>query len=135
VGRIIVLGLLAVGYVLSVKTFGFLVTLVSLSGAGALQLMPAFLGVLFPSRRLTTRSGVLWGIGTGLAVLYATLVVWPHPAGLHGGVWSLLANFAVTLGVSRATRPPSPETVERIHGEVERFVYGGEENDVTGGPG
>jgi SSS family solute:Na+ symporter len=44
VGRLIVVGLLAVGYVLSVTTADFLVTLVTLSGAGALQLMPAMLG-------------------------------------------------------------------------------------------
>jgi SSS family solute:Na+ symporter len=56
--------------------------------------------------------------------LFVTLVVWPHPLGLHGGVWSLLVNFAVTVSVSRLSRPPSPETVARIHGEVEGFVYG-----------
>lgn len=127
VGRLIVLVLLAVGYLLSVKTFAFLVTLVTLSGSGALQLMPAILGVCFPGKRLYTRAGVLWGMGTGLTALYLTLVQVPHPMGLHGAVWSLLANFAVTLGVSRFTDPPSPETVARIHGEVERFVYGGEE--------
>ncbi len=125
VGRIIVLGLLAVGYVLSVKTFAFLVTLVTLSGAGALQLMPAVLGVCYPGRRVFTRAGVLWGMGVGLATLYLTLVVAPHPMGLHGGVWSVLANFAATIVVSRFTRPPSPETVARIHGTVEDFVYGG----------
>jgi SSS family solute:Na+ symporter len=136
VGRIIVLGLLAVGYVLSVRTFAFLVTLVTLSGSGALQLMPSILGVCFPSRRLFTRSGVLWGMGVGLTVLYLTLVAspnplasvleLPHPMGIHGAVWSVVANFAVTILVSRYTRPPSPETVRRIHGEVERFVYGTE---------
>jgi SSS family solute:Na+ symporter len=136
VGRFIVIGLLAVGYVLSVRTFAFLVTLVTLSGSGALQLMPAILGVCFPSRRLFTKAGVLWGMGTGLGALYLTLVAdpnpfasilgSPHPLGLHGAVWSVLANFAVTIVVSRFTRAPSPETVSRIHGEVERFVYGGE---------
>jgi len=124
VGRIIVIGLLAIGYVLSVRTFAFLVTLVTLSGSGALQLMPAVLGVCFPGKRLYTKAGVLWGMGIGLAVLYVTLVITPHPMGLHGAVWSVLANFAVTILVSRFTRPPSPETVIRIHGEIERFVYG-----------
>jgi SSS family solute:Na+ symporter len=134
VGRFIVIGLLAVGYVLSVRTFAFLVTLVTLSGSGALQLMPAILGVCFPSRRLFTKAGVLWGMGVGLAVLYLTLVTAPnpmasfigspHPMGLHAAVWSILANFAVTILVSRFTRAPSPETVSRIHGVVERFVYG-----------
>jgi SSS family solute:Na+ symporter len=134
VGRAFVLVLLAVGYVLSVKTFAFLVTLVTLSGSGALQLMPAVMGVCFPGRRLFTRAGVLWGMGIGLLVLYLTVVTTsnplagllgsPHPLGLHGAVWSILANFAVTIFVSRHTRPPSPETVQRIHGELERYVYG-----------
>ena len=126
VGRLIVVGLLAVGYVLSVGTFSFLVILVTVSGAGALQIMPAMLGVCFPSRRLTTRAGVLVGIGAGLIALYVTLVVVPHPLGLHGGVWGLLVNFAVTMAVSRFTAPPAAETVERIHGAVERFVYEGD---------
>ena len=124
VGRVFVVVLLAVGYVLSVRTFGFLVTLVSLSGSGALQLMPAVVGVCFPGRRPFTRTGVLAGIGAGLAGLYLTLVVWPHPLGLHGGVWSVLVNFAVTVAVSRVSAPPSPRTLERIHGELEAFVYG-----------
>jgi SSS family solute:Na+ symporter len=124
VGRFIVLGLLGIGYLLSVKTFAFLVTLVTLSGSGALQLMPAVLGVCFPGKRLYTKAGVLWGMGVGLTVLYLTLVVFPNPLGLHGAVWSVLANFAVTILVSRTTRAPSAETVTRIHGEIERFVYG-----------
>jgi SSS family solute:Na+ symporter len=124
VGRSIVVALLAVGYVLSVRTFEFLVTLVTLSGSGAIQLMPAIVGVCFPGRLLFTRSGVLWGIGAGLAVLYLTLVRVPHPLGIHGAVWSVGANFALTILVSRFTRPPSADTVARIHGEVERFVYG-----------
>ncbi len=124
VGRIFIVGLLIVGYVLSVRTFAFLVTLVSLSGSGALQLMPAILGVCFPTRRVLTRTGVLAGIAAGLATLYATLVVWPHPFGMHAGIWSLLINAALALAVSRFTRPPSPATIERIHGEIENFVYG-----------
>ncbi len=133
IGRLIVLGLLVIGYVLSVNTFQFLVVLVALSGAGALQLMPAIMGVCFPTRRLLTRTGVLAGIGVGLLTLYLTLVVSPHPLGLHGGVWSVIANFAVAIGVSRLTEPPSPETVRRIHGEIERFVYSGDRSDSTVG--
>jgi SSS family solute:Na+ symporter len=124
VGRLIVVGLLAVAYLLSVRTFEFLVVLVALSGAGALQLMPAFVGVCFPTRRLFTRAGVLAGIGLGLVTLYVTLFLAPHPLGLHAGIWSIVVNFLVTIGVSRFTRPPSADTVRRIHGEVERFVHG-----------
>jgi SSS family solute:Na+ symporter len=124
VGRAIVVALLVVGYMLSITTSEFLVVLVALSGAGALQLMPAVIGVCFPTRHLLTRSGILAGIGAGLFTLYLTLLVTPHPLGLHGGVWAVFTNFVVAFAVSRVTRPPSTETVRRIHGEVENFVYG-----------
>ncbi len=125
VGRVIVVGLLFIGYQLSVTSAQFLVVLVSLSGAGALQLMPAVLGVCFPTRRPFTRAGVLWGIGMGLLTLYVTLIIVPHPLGMHAGIWSVLANALVTIVVSRVTPPPSAATVRRIHGEIEQFVYGG----------
>ena len=126
VGRVIIAGLLVVGYLLSVGTYDFLVVLVTLSGAGALQLMPAILGVCMPGRRSLSGAGVLAGILVGLLALYVTLVLMPHPLGMHGGVWSLLVNAAVAVSVSAVTRPPSDETIERIHGELERFVYGSE---------
>lgn len=127
VGRAIVVGLLVVGYLLSVGTSDLLVVLVTLSGAGALQLMPAILGVCFPGGRTLTRAGVVAGIAAGLVTLYVTLVVSPHPLGMHGGLWGLLVNTTVALNVSAYTTPPSTETIERVHGEVERFVYGTEE--------
>jgi SSS family solute:Na+ symporter len=124
VGRGIVLVLLIVGYVLSVNTIGFLVTLITLSGAGALQLLPGTLGVCYPTRRPLTRNGVLSGIGVGLAVLYTTLVIVPHPLGVHAAIWSLAANVALCITVSRFSPAPSPETIQRIHGAVEDYVYG-----------
>ncbi|MDH5589805.1 MAG: sodium:solute symporter family protein [Gemmatimonadota bacterium] len=124
VGRAIVALLLVVGFFLSVKTFDFLVVLVTLSGAGALQLMPGIVGVCFPGGRTFTRAGVLAGVGVGLTVLYLTLVVVPHPMGLHGAIWGLLANAAVAVVVSVFTPGPSAETVRRVHGEIEEFVYG-----------
>lgn len=124
VGRAIVMALLVVGYFLSVRTFDFLVVLVTLSGSGALQLMPMIVGVCFPGRFVFTRAGVLAGLATGLSVLYVTLVVVPHPLGMHGGIWSLIANSIIAIGVSAVTSPPSDETLTRIHGEVERQVYG-----------
>ena len=124
VGRVIVLGLLVIGYILSVRTFGFLVTLVTLSGAGALQLLPGTLGVCYPTRRPFTKSGVLAGVGVGLAVLYLTLVTFPNALGIHGAIWSIVANFATCIAVSSFTKPPSDETIGRIHGAIEDYVYG-----------
>ena len=127
VGRAIVVGLLVVGYLLSVGTGDYLVVLVTLSGAGALQLMPSILGVCFPGGRTLTRAGVVSGIAAGLVILYVTLLVSPHPLGMHGGLWGLLVNTAVALNVSVFTTPPSAITIQRVHGEVERFVYGTED--------
>ena len=124
VGRVIIVALLVVGYFLTVSTADFLVVLVTLSGAGALQLMPAILGVCFPGGRTLTRAGVVAGIIAGMVTLYITLWVSPHPMGMHGGLWGLLVNTAVAMNVSAFTEAPSPETIERVHGEVERFVYG-----------
>jgi SSS family solute:Na+ symporter len=123
VGRIAVLVLLAIGYVLAVHTFEFLVVLVALSGAGALQLAPGVVNVCFPTRRMLTKAGVLAGIAAGLTVFFVTTVVRENPLGVHGSVWALSANLLVAFSVSRVTRRPSPETVSRIHGEIERFVY------------
>ena len=123
-GRWVVLVLLLLGWFLTVYNLDFLVTLVTLSGAGALQLMPAVLAVCYPARWRTTSAGVVSGIGAGLVTLYLTRVVVYQPFGMHEALWSLVINFAVMLTVSAFTRPPSDATVERIHGEVERFVYG-----------
>ena len=123
-GRLVVLALLAAGWGLTVFNLDFLVTLVTLSGAGALQLMPGVLGVCYPGRRLHTAAGVVAGICAGILTLFLTRVVFPQPLGIHQALWSLAANFALTIAVSRFTRPPSAATVARVHGEVERFVYG-----------
>ncbi|MXW17533.1 MAG: sodium:solute symporter family protein [Gemmatimonadetes bacterium] len=122
-GRCVVVALLGVGFYLTVRTPDYLVALVTLSGAGALQLMPAVLGVCYPGRRLHTAAGVVAGISAGLVTLFLTRIQFPQPLGIHEALWSLGVNFAVTIIVSRFTRPPSAATVERIHGEVERFVY------------
>ena len=134
VGRAIVFALLGVAFALSITESDLLVAIVTLSGAGALQLMPAIVGVCFPGRRSLSRAGVLAGLGAGLSTLALTLPLslgltlpWgAHPLGIHGGVWGLLANTLVAVAVSAFTAGPSRETVARVHGEVERFVYGSE---------
>ena len=115
---------LVIGYILSVKTFSFLVTLVALSGSGALQLLPAMLGVCYPVQRPFTRNGVLMGMLFGFIVLYWALVVSPNPLGIHAALWSLGFNLLVCMVVSRFTQPPSETTVNRIHGTLEEYIYG-----------
>lgn len=133
VGRAIVFLLLGVAFALSITESDLLVAIVTLSGAGALQLMPGIVGVCFSGRRSLSRAGVLAGLGGGLVTLALTLPLnlgfalpWgAHPLGMHGGLWGLLANTLLAVSVSAFTPGPSRETVARVHGEVERFVYGG----------
>ena len=122
VGRIIVLALLVAACILSLSKSGLLVHIITLSGAGALQLMPAIIGVCFPGGRSLSRAGVLAGLAVGLVVLWLTLVEFPNPLDIHGGLWALLANAVVAVGVSCKTPRPSGETVARVHGELERFI-------------
>ncbi|MFQ5744976.1 MAG: sodium:solute symporter [Acidobacteriota bacterium] len=124
VSRAFIVAFLLIGYLLSVTTFEYLVILVTLSGAGALQLMPAIVGVTLPSKIRYTATGVLAGIAVGLVTLFFTLIVWPHPLTLHGGVWAIVANWLVAWLVSRFTQAPSAATVNRIHGTIEELIYG-----------
>ncbi len=115
VSRLFILALLVVAYLLSLGQSGYLVIIVTLSGAGALQLLPAVTAALFPSRRWRlTSAGVIAGIVAGLATLVLTLIVWPHPFTLHGGVWGTAINWIVALAVSRVTQPVSEATVSRF---------------------
>ncbi len=125
-GRWVVAALLVVGWVLVVYQLDLIVAIVALAGAGALQLLPAVLGVCYPTARMRlSKAGVLSGIAAGLLTLYLTHGggALARPFGVHEALWSLSANFAVAWLVSLLTRGPSAETVARIHGEVERFVY------------
>jgi len=117
-GRWCVVLITVLGFVLTMVNPGFLVQLVAISGAGALQLLPAVLGNLFPRRIRFARDGVLAGLAVGLATLCATLFglgEWlaPHPLGLHAGLWGLIANATTVAALSRAAaRGPRAAVVE-----------------------
>ena len=51
-------------------------------------------------------------------------LVWIPRGWLRGVRSRAWMAIAVALAVSRVTSPPSKATVDRIHGEVERLVYG-----------
>lgn len=123
VGRALVVALLLVGYLLSVSSSDLLVVVVTLSGAGALQLMPAITAVCYPGGPRLGAGGALAGIGAGLAVLYLASVPFPNPLGLHGGVWALAVNWLTGWGVTVATGG-QPRNAPRVHGCLEEAIYG-----------
>ena len=96
------------------------------AGHGRLPEVPLPPDPTHPGGRTLTRAGVLAGLAAGRVTLYVTLVVMPHPLGMHGGIWGLLMNRLTALVISTFTARPSAETVRRVHGEVERFIYGTE---------
>jgi len=123
VSRIVALALLVTGYILSVINPGFIVLLVVLSSAGTLQLWPALIGNLFPSRFRFSAVGIIAGMIAGLLALYYTSLVNPDPLTLPGGIWAIGTNLIVAAVVSHFTRKPSPETVNRIHSVIEELAY------------
>ncbi len=126
VSRVFILLLLVVGYALSLGQPGYLVIVITLSGAGALQLLPALTVALFPRHRpRLTAAGVIAGIMAGLATLGLTLIIWPHPLTLHGGVWGTAANWLVAVLVSRVTQPVSPSTRARMEAALAVPAEGG----------
>jgi len=124
VGRLIIVALLLVAFALSVSSSELLVVVVTMSAAGAMQLMPGICAVCLPSPRPLSKAGVLAGVATGLVTLYVTTVVSPHPLGMHGGIWALGVNWLVAWVATHFSAAPDPSTVERIHGALEQFVYG-----------
>lgn len=124
VGRLAAILIMIIASWLALSGTDSLVVVVSMSGAGALQLMPGILNVCFPTRRTLTGSGMVAGVIVGLITLYLTSVVTPHPLGLHGGVWSLLVNFAVAVAVSAVTKSPDDQTRQRMRSVMEELVYG-----------
>ena len=64
------------------------------------------------------------GALVGLATLYVTTVVSPHPWGMHGGIWALMVNWLLAWSLTLVTAAPEPARVGRIHGALEEFVYG-----------
>ena len=96
--------------------------LIGRQGEGALA--PGILNVCFPTRRTLTGSGMVAGVIVGFNTLYVTSVVTPHPLGLHGGIWSLLVNFAVAVAVSTVTKSPDAQTRQRMRSVMEELVYG-----------
>lgn len=124
VGRLVVVALLIVGFWLSTTSSQLLVVVVTMSGAGALQLMPAITNVCFPRARSLTRTGVLAGLVAGLFVLYLTAVPFRDPLGIHSGLWALAANWLLAAALSRVTAAPEQARLQRIWGAIEDFVYG-----------
>ncbi|MBN2288516.1 MAG: sodium:solute symporter family protein [Candidatus Glassbacteria bacterium] len=100
---------------------GMIFKLGMVSIAVSMQMFPSLIGPLF--WKGATRAGTVAGIILGMAVLLVTFMPEKFgitafgisPLGIHYGFWGFTFNLAALYVVSRFTRPPSRETVERFH--------------------
>jgi len=102
--RILVIVVGAVSYLLALIPGLSLVDLLLLSYGFIAQIFPLTVVTLLSSR--VTRQGALWGlIAGGLVTVALNLLPALAWGGIHPGIYGVLVNVLVMVGVSRATPP------------------------------
>jgi SSS family solute:Na+ symporter len=129
-GRVIIVVFSLLGWVFAVLRPGLIFDLVAMSVAGVAQFLPAVIAVTYPTREpWLTKSGASAGIIAG--VIVTALLLFPdrlglpiprNPLSIHAGVWGLVVNFVIAILVSLFTKPPSKETINRIHGYLDEVM-------------
>ncbi len=107
--RGLVLALCAGAYLMSLNTPPSIIALVLAAFAGLVQFLPLVLAAFFWRR--ATPAGALAGLLGGVSVGALFTWVWSPPRGVHAGLWGMLANVALLVLVSLATRPMEPARV------------------------
>ncbi len=135
-GRIWVFVSFLLAAILATFRPGIIFDIVAFSGAGALQLLPATLGAIYPFKFKFTRTAIIWGIiiGSIVTLLFTKGLGnklgmpahWLNPWGFHGGMIGLFVNFIVVFILSTFTEKPSEETIKKFHGYLEEMIYGKE---------
>jgi SSS family solute:Na+ symporter len=109
--RVLVVVLSLVAYYFAVGTEASLVVLLLGAYGGVAQIFPLMFAAFYWPR--ATGAGALAGLVAGLSVntVFMLHPGWSPVAGMHEGIWGLLANVAVLVLVSLATPPEPAETV------------------------
>lgn len=102
--RALVILTMVAAYAVAVAYQGSLVVLLLRAYGPIAQIMPVLVAALYWKR--ATGIGALAGLLGGSAVTTA-FVVWPElrPLPIHAGLFGLVVNVALLVGVSLATRP------------------------------
>ncbi|WP_096438653.1 sodium:solute symporter family protein [Alteribacter populi] len=85
------------------------------------QAFPSIVGMFFWAR--ATKHGAFWGLFGGFVVTVIFSFFYPHPFGIHAGVWGLVVNMSVFVMVSFMTKPASKETIERFFPDMVDELY------------
>lgn len=110
--RMLVIGISLVAYYFAVFSTVPIVNLLLGSYGGVAQIFPPVFCMFYWRR--ANGNGALAGLIGGVAVTVLFLL-WPElrPLPLHEGIYGLIANIALLVGVSLATPPEAPERVDR----------------------
>src|SRR5690606_25606033 len=95
------------------------------------QAFPSIVGMFFWPR--ATKQGAFWGLFGGFLITVLFSFIYPHPFGVHAGIWGLMVNFTVFGMVSLVTKPASRETIERFFPEMVEELYEDEADAIKTG--
>lgn len=107
--KVLVLALCLASYAMALDTPRSIIALVLAAFAGLVQFYPPVVAAFFWRR--ATRAGALAGVVGGVVVGALLTWVWSSPLQIHPGVWGLLVNVILLVGVSLGSRPLDPERI------------------------
>lgn len=85
------------------------------------QAFPSILGMFIWPR--ATKYGAFYGLLTGFIITVLLSFIFPHPLGVHAGIWGLGVNMIIFVAVSIMTQPVSKKTVERFFPDMMDELY------------
>lgn len=106
-GRLVIIALLVIGYLLTLRTPSSITMLIQLMAAFNMMALYPVIGIFFWKR--ATAVGCLGGMVVGFATICVTNFVIKEPFGIVAGGWGLLVGMIVFVIVSLFTRPVSDE--------------------------
>lgn len=114
IGRMSLVGFSLAAYVLALTVPGLLVTIGIAALAGTAQLIVPTIGAITWRRAHPTAAfwGLLAGVICVLVLTYGPTV--SNPLGLHAGIWGLLLNSGLLVGLSLVLKRQDHEVVERF---------------------
>ena len=109
--RVLILVITAAAYYIAVVSHMSLVELLLGSYGGVAQIFPTLIATFYWRR--ATSAGALAGLAVGIAVdlLFMFEPAW-RPLPLHEGIYGLVANLILLVGVSLMTKPVSAERLK-----------------------
>ncbi|MDR5860169.1 sodium:solute symporter family protein [Halomonas eurihalina] len=114
IGRLSLVGFSLVAYILALTVPGLLVTIGIAALAGTAQLIVPTIGAISWKRAhpMAAFWGLIGGVGCVLLLTYGASV--SNPLGLHAGIWGLLLNTTLFVGLSLVFQRHDQDVVERF---------------------